>query len=233
MIALQRSADRLYVRNGALEMWKTFDPADSASPLRRQGFRALVSLNEVKVPPRTEFKILLEKNREVLTYVREEGLLIRGGPQSGRFLGPGSYRRAGEHSWISAHVPAAPPLRKAQVFLSSRRSPSQASKPRDDYRQCTFADRYGKLLLAASSTGEANSLSLQQDVRLYTSVLDRGHHLAHELDRGRGAWLQVVAGRIRLIDRILESGDGVSLEGEAAVSFTAQVRSEILLFDLA
>ncbi len=232
MIALQRSADRCYVRDGALEMWKTFDAADSASPLR-QGFRTLVSLNEVKVPPRTEFKILLEKNREVLSYVREGGLLVRGGPQSGRFLGPGSYQRAGEHSWISAQVPAAPPLRKTQIFLSSMRSPPQASKPRDDYRQFTFADRHGKLLLAASSTGEADSLCLQQDVRLYTSVLDRGHHLVHEIGTGRAAWLHVVAGRIRLVDRILETGDAASLESEAAVSFTAEARSEILLFDLA
>jgi redox-sensitive bicupin YhaK (pirin superfamily) len=67
---------------------------------------------------------------------------------------------------------------------------------------------------------------------LYSSLLEKGHHVVHELRSGRGAWLKVIAGRIRLIDQSVQAGDGAALEDELVVSFTAQEPSEILLFDL-
>jgi hypothetical protein len=42
----------------------------------------------------------------------------------------------------------------------------------------------------------------------------------------------VIGGRIHLAGRVMDPGDGASLQDEAAVSLTAQVASKILLFDL-
>ena len=66
-----------------------------------------------------------------------------------------------------------------------------------------------------------------------SSVLLLGQHLIHEMGAGRGAWLHVVKGQIQLRDHCLSTGDGAALDGEAAVSFTAQEPTEILLFDVA
>jgi redox-sensitive bicupin YhaK (pirin superfamily) len=106
-------------------------------------------------------------------------------------------------------------------------------EPSFERKHYPFSDRRGNLRLIASPDGSAASLRLQQDVRIYSSVLDPGRHMVHELRPGRGGWLQVVAGRVLLVDQSLEAGDGASLDDEPAVSFTAQVASEILLFDLA
>jgi len=62
-------------------------------------------------------------------------------------------------------------------------------------------------------------------------MLDPGHHIVHELLRGRRAWLHVVQGEVTLGDRVLGAGDGAGVSIERAVSFTAQERSEILLLD--
>jgi len=110
---------------------------------------------------------------------------------------------------------------------------SKESAASYEHKQFPFADRFGRLLLVASPAGEAGSLRVGQDVHLYSSLLEKGHHIVHELHAGRGAWLHVVAGRIQVFDQSLVSGDGASFENESAVSFTAEKNSEILLFDLA
>ena len=74
---------------------------------------------------------------------------------------------------------------------------------------------------------------LRQDVRVYSSLPDRGCHLIHELQPERRAWLQVLKGRIRLDSMMLVAGDGVAFQDERSVSITALEPSEVLLFDLA
>jgi redox-sensitive bicupin YhaK (pirin superfamily) len=232
MIKVQRSAERRYVRDGAMKMWKTFDPANLANPFH-MGFRALESLNEVNLPVGTGFKLALGEDHEVVTYVRKGGLLVRNRPLNDQLLGPGWYQRTNSHPWTITRVPKTSPSHGTQLFLSSIRADPHELKASYEHKHFPFADQHGRLRLVASPHGEAGSLQIRQDVRLYSSLLEKGHHIVHELQVGRGAWLHVVAGRIRLIDQSLETGDGASLEDEAAVSFTAQEASEILLFDLA
>ncbi len=232
LIKVQRSADRLYVRNGAVKVWKTFDPGSPAGPLH-EGFRSLESLNEISLPPETGFKIHLDENHDVLSYVREGDLLVGNGPQEDERLGPGSFQSAGSDPWMTTRVPKMPSSQRTHLFLSSMRiTPTEVEAPCEEKR-FPFADRHGKLRLVASGTGEAASLRLRQDVRLYSSLIEKGHHVVHELRPGRAAWFHLVAGRVRLFDHILETGDGASIEEEVAVSFSAQEASEFLLFDLA
>jgi len=87
--------------------------------------------------------------------------------------------------------------------------------------------------MVVSAQGRHESLSIDQDVRLYSSILLLGHHLIHELEAGRVAWLHVVKGRVMLRDHDLRAGDGAAIENESAISFTAQEPAEVLLFDLA
>jgi quercetin 2,3-dioxygenase len=95
-----------------------------------------------------------------------------------------------------------------------------------------MTERRGVLRLLVSQDGREGSLRLRQDAGVYSSILDPGHHLIHEMASGRGAWLHVIGGRIHLAGRVMDPGDGASLQDEAAVSLTAQVASKILLFDL-
>ena len=64
---------------------------------------------------------------------------------------------------------------------------------------------------------------------IYQPITDEGFWA----EKGRGAWLHVVKGRILLREFNLGTGDAAALENEAAISFTAQEPAEVLLFDLA
>lgn len=232
MINLHRSTSRRYVRDAAMKVWKTFDHANAGDPLHL-GFRALESLDEVRVPAGKGFKLALDDGHEVVKYIREGGVLVRTRPQGEDVLGPGWCQYAISHPWTRPGVVKTLPSHGAHIFICSMRAHVDELKPTCEHKHVPFADRHGRLRQVASRNGEVSSLRLQSNTRIYSSLLDKGHHVVHELQPGRAAWLQVVAGRIRLIDQNLEPGDGASFEDVPAVSFTALEASEILLFDLA
>ena len=94
-------------------------------------------------------------------------------------------------------------------------------------------DKRGRFRLVASPDGVAGSLTIHQDARLYLASLSPGEGVAHEIDRGRAAWLQVLRGSVNVLGHDLAAGDGVAVTEESAVSLQATVPSEVLLFDLA
>ena len=94
------------------------------------------------------------------------------------------------------------------------------------------AQRHNRLCGVASRDGREGSLRILQDAVIYSSVLDPGHHLVHELEPERSAWLHVICGQVTFQDLILTLGDGIGVSIEPSVSFTAQERTEILLVDL-
>ena len=210
----------------------SFDQGNDKDPFHR-GFRALGLLNEVKLLPGTECPVETDENHESITYVREGSLVVRHRPRKDEFLGPGYCQRANSHRLMVTGDSVESAFQGAHIFVSSMtpyRKDEESSIERKHY---PYSDRRGTLRLIASRDASSSSLRLNQDVRIYSSILDPGHHVVHALAPGRGGWLHVVAGKIRLIDQNMVTGDGASLDDELAVSITAQEASEILLFDLA
>jgi redox-sensitive bicupin YhaK (pirin superfamily) len=60
-----------------------------------------------------------------------------------------------------------------------------------------------------------------------------GIGVAHEIERSRAAWLQVLRGSVNVLGHDLAAGDGVAVTDESAISVRAAIPSEVLLFDLA
>jgi redox-sensitive bicupin YhaK (pirin superfamily) len=87
--------------------------------------------------------------------------------------------------------------------------------------------------LVASPDGADGSLSIHQDARLYLASLRPGEEVAHPIERGRAAWLQVLRGNVGFLGNDLSAGDGVAVTNEESVAVQASVPSEVLLFDLA
>jgi len=81
--------------------------------------------------------------------------------------------------------------------------------------------------------GEAESLPIHQDARVYQTRLVAGQTVTHSLRPGRAAYLHVAAGAVTVNDTPLTAGDGVAVEDEASVTVTGLDAGETLLFDLA
>lgn len=231
MITLRRAGQRVRTINGGQETLQSFNtenPFDSA----HNGFRSLECLREEWLAPGVELEFRAPRNLEILTYVWKGALILEdpGGRKVPLEMGEchratarnGTLHRA----WNSSRIETA---RVFQGFMTPDRSVVQTP---GEKKRFSLAERRGVLRLLFSRDGRDSSLRLRQDAGVYSSILDPGHHLVHELASGRGAWIHLVQGRIQMADQMLEAGDGASFVEEPAVSMTAREPSEILLFDL-
>ena len=62
--------------------------------------------------------------------------------------------------------------------------------------------------------------------------LQAGDEVTHEVQPGRGAWLQLIHGALEAEGQQLEPGDGASTEQPGRLTVRATAPSEALLFDL-
>ncbi len=210
----------------------SFDPADEADRFRH-GFRALEALNEESPNPAMSLHPHREADLEIVTYVREGSLVHQDEAGALGRLQAGEFRRTSAGRQVRLRVINGSLLNPAHVFQSLITPDGNELEPGTEQKRFPAADREGVLRLVASSDGREGSLRIQQDLRMYSSILLIGHHLVHELGKGRAAWLHVIKGRVQLHEHFLGTGDAAALEDERAASFTAQIPSEVLLFDLA
>ena len=232
MIAIRRSAERGRADHGWLDTRHTFSFADYHDP-HHMGFRALRVINEDRVQPGQGFPTHGHRDMEIISYVLSGGLAHRDSLGTGSVITPGDVQRmsAGtgvRHSEYNAS--AEEPVHFLQIWIEpSRRGIAPG------YEQRTFpeSEKRGRLRLVASPDGRDGSVTLQQDARLYASVLPPDASVTHALDRGRHAWVQVVRGAVTVNGQRLDQGDGAALSDEPTLTITGAAPAEILLFDLA
>jgi redox-sensitive bicupin YhaK (pirin superfamily) len=228
MITLKRSEERRHQRRGGLETWSSFE-----QPYPRAGFRLLQALHEQRLGPERSMDPQLGGHLDVVTYVCEGTLRQEDLSGRGVELVAGHFQRRGAS-------PGAPvPFRNAgaagHVHVIQLGIPPRGSRGKGilEVRLFPREDREGLLQLVVSPDGRRSSLEVDQDLFAYSSILEVGQDLVHEIPPGRGAWLQVLRGRVKAGGTDLHAGDGASFENEAAVPFSALEASEILLIDSA
>jgi quercetin 2,3-dioxygenase len=231
MITLRRNNERRHVQLGKQETWLTFYSNGQADPVG-DGFGSLTAFNEMLLQAGETATQVTGTGAEIITYVYRGVLAQEDSNGSSGVVHSGEFQYMTIGRGIRHKVTNPSPTDRAHVFRMSLR-PAEAGLD-SAHRQTHFpaAQRHNLLCVIASPDGRKNSLKILQDALLYSSILDSGHHLIHELLPGRSAWLHVISGEAALQDIILSQGDGVGVTGEPSVSVTAQESSEILLVDL-
>jgi hypothetical protein len=232
MITLRRTEARHHDRDRQRNAWLTFDPRKREDPLA-DGFGGLEILCEDRLRPGAAIRRGPLRAAELVTYVREGALAYEDSLGFSGVIQAGEFQhltvgRAGHHSEANASRTA-----PAHVFRMSLRAAAAELAPSREQRRFSAAERHGRLRIVASPDGRGHSLRTQQEVLIYSTLLEPGQHVVHELASDRGAWLHLVHGEAIVDDIILTGGDGAGFTTERAVSLTARKPSEILLFDLA
>lgn len=231
MMIVRKSEERHYAGNEKQKTWMTFDSKNKADPLQN-GFGVLKILNEEILSPGSGFILHTHKDMVVVTYVRE-GIIIYKSPLEK----PGLLEIEDFHlinlaaDSVQSAVNAST-IDEAHVFQSAFTPGTDLLEAGGEKKIFTLTERKGIFKLIASPDGKESSLKIQQDVQIYSTLINKGNHMIHEMTPGRSAWLHVVKGRILMNEKIFQTGDGAGLSDEISVSFTAQEPTEILLFDL-
>lgn len=196
------------------------------------GFRVLRVINDDIVEAGQGFSTHPHRDMEIITYVLEGELAHKDSLGSGSVIRPGDVQRmtAGRgilHSEFNNSKTHR--VRLLQIWILPETTGLEPG-----YEQKTFArdEMTERLRLVASKDARDGSVSIHQDVNLYSAVLTPGSKVSHDLGEGRYAWLQVATGKMDLNGTKLEYGDGAAISNESVLNIQAGEDAEILLFDL-
>lgn len=227
---IRRAEERGHADHGWLDTHHTFSFAGYYDP-EHMGFRSLRVINDDRVIGGRGFGTHGHRDMEIISYVVEGELEHEDSMGTGSVIRPGEVQRmsAGKGVLHSEYNHSdTDTVRFLQIWIVPEKPGGVPG-----YEQKYFGDeRAGALRLVASRDGREGSVTVQQDVSMYASVLKRGERVEHVVDEGRHVWVQIVKGEIRLGDQTLREGDGAAIEDPAKLEIEAKTPAELLLFDL-
>lgn len=232
MIQVRHSQERGFADHGWLKTYHTFSFADYYSP-RHMGYRTLRVINEDRIAGGTGFGSHPHRDMEIISYVVEGGLKHKDSMGTESIILPGEVQRMSAGSGVvhSEYNRFEEQLTHFfQIWIQPKKSGGDPS-----YAQKSFAKELASQSLThvISPEGEKDSLSIGQDADMFVGKLSQGESLKYTLRPGRGLWLQMVKGHLKVLGEELRSGDGAAVEKEETLSLKAEEESEFLLFDLA
>jgi quercetin 2,3-dioxygenase len=228
---IRRSHERGHADHGWLDSRHTFSFADYYDP-EHMGYRALRVINEDRVAPGGGFPTHGHRDMEILSYVLEGQLAHKDSMGTGSVIRPGDVQRMSAGTGV-AHSEMNASREKPVHFLQIWIIPDRPGhKPGYEQKAFPEAERTGALTLVASPDGRDGSVTVHQDVSLYSGVLRDGDRATYTLAPGRHAWIHVARGEVDVDGTRLSAGDAAAID-EAKVIELAGAGGEVLLFDLA
>jgi redox-sensitive bicupin YhaK (pirin superfamily) len=232
MIDVIRSDDRGKADHGWLQSRHTFSFADYQNP-ERDNFGPLRVVNEDWIAAGKGFDTHPHRDMEIITYMLDGELEHKDSMGNGSVIRPGELQRmtAGTGVLHSEFNPSSDtPAHLLQIWLFPEENGLEPG-----YEQKLFAPelKRNQWCLVGSRDGRDGSLTIHQDVNLYSSSLQESHSIEIELLAGRNSFLHIARGRVAMNDYELVAGDAVTVEGQASLTLYASEDSEMLLFDMA
>ncbi len=195
-------------------------------------FRALRVINEDTIAPGQGFDLHPHENMEIITFVTEGVLEHQDTLGNKTQIKPGEIQRMSAGAGIM-HSEYNPSSEKQTHLLQIWLFPEEKNI-RPSYEQKDFSSQMSQhdIVLLASKNGEQNSISINQEVKLFWVHAFEGKNHKLSFEKNRNQWLQVVKGVIKVKGEILEAGDAMALNQEEEIILEGVKESEILLFDL-
>jgi len=231
MITIRKSEDRGLAELDWLHSQHTFSFADYSDP-EQMGFGNLRVINEDQIQPETGFGTHGHQDMEIISYILDGELAHKDNMGNGSVIRPGEIQRmsAGTGVLHSEHNPSTEIRNRFfQIWILPENG---GIEPGYEQNEIPEGARNGSLYLVGSRDGRGNSVTIHQDVELYASILSAGDKVTHEVDEGRGVWVQLASGAIEINGTVMSVGDGASITEEINLEISASEPSEFLLFDL-
>lgn len=230
-VTIRRASARGVANHGWLHSHHTFSFADYYDPAH-MGFRSLRVINDDRVAPGQGFGTHPHREMEIFSYVLEGALQHQDSMGNGRVLRPGQIQlmSAGMGVTHSEYNPSSSePTRFLQIWIQ----PSVRGL-RPSYSEWHPQPEHAELakVLVISGDGRDGSALIHQDADIFRVRLSPGQSITHQLEPGRGAWLQLADGHCRFNGHDMHTGDGASVEHDGLLTITAISATEAILFDL-
>ena len=233
MLAIRKAADRGVSKFNWLDSRHSFSFGSYRDP-NHMGFSDLRVINDDHVIPGAGFGTHSHRDMEIVTYVLSGELAHKDSMGNGSVIRPGDVQRMSAGTGIShseMNHSDEQPVHLLQIWLIPD---TQGLKPGYEQKYFDPSERQDRWRLIGSRDGREGSVTIHQDVSLYTATLSAGANLTYRLESDRRAWLQVARGTVQLNGQEMKEGDGAAIAQVDPLNLTAiSEDTEVLLFDLA
>ena len=233
MLAIRKAAERGVSKFSWLNSQHTFSFGSYYDP-NYMGFSDLRVINDDQVVPGAGFDTHGHRDMEIVSYVLSGELAHKDSMGTGSVIRPGDVQRMSAGTGVlhsEMNHSDEQPVHFLQIWIMPD---TQGLKPGYEQKHFDPAERQDQWRLVGSRDGREGSVTIHQDVSLYTSTLSAGANLTYRLGESRRAWLQVARGTVQLNGQEMTEGDGAAITQVDPLNLTAVADdSEVLLFDLA
>lgn len=231
MITLRKSSARGRTHRSWLDSRHTFSFADYHDP-EFMGYSVLRVINQDHVAPGQGFGMHAHHDMEIVTVVLEGALRHRDSLGNSCVMSAGGVQRmsAGtgiEHSEFNASD--VEPLHFMQIWMVPAK---RGMAPWHVQRSFAAKELRGQWRCIVSTNGRDDSLTLNQDARIYATRLNGKESAEHRPVKGRRLYLHLARGFAALNGVNLRAGDGAFIENESTLKLSEAEDAEALLFDL-
>ena len=230
MITIRKADERGHFDHGWLNTYHTFSFADYYDP-ESMGFRSLRVINEDRVAPGGGFGTHGHRDMEIVSYVLEGALAHQDNIGRGGVIKPGDVQRMSAGTGVlhsEMNGSKVEPVHFLQIWILPERN---GIKPSYEEKHFDEASRRGVLRLIAARGAQDGAVQINQDIQIYSALLDDGASVTHNFADKRHGWLQVARGAVELNGQKLVAGDGAAISDEESVTISGN-GAEVLLFDL-
>jgi redox-sensitive bicupin YhaK (pirin superfamily) len=231
MITFRKANERGHADHGWLNAYHTFS-FNTYYDENFMGFQSLRVLNDDRIHPGKGFGTHPHQDMEIITYILEGALEHKDSMGNGSVINAGDVQRMSAGTGIR-HSEFNPsdkePVHLLQIWINPKEKGITPS-----YEQTTFIreEKLGKLLLIASPDGRNDSVTINQDANIYTTILEKDMSITVPVSKDRHLWIHVAQGEARLGDESLSAGDGIAINDNSDIELTGVNDAEILIFDL-
>ena len=233
MLTVRKAAARGASKFGWLDSQHTFSFAGYRDP-KNMGFSDLRVINEDRVVPGAGFGTHGHRDMEIISYVLEGELAHQDSMGTGSIIRPGDLQRMSAGTGVThseMNYSQENPVHFLQIWILPE---EKGLAPGYEQKHFDPVERQDQWRLIGSRDGRDGSVTIRQDVSLYTATLSADTKLTHNLAAGRRAWLQITRGSVVVNGQQVEAGDGAAIADLASLTIMGLVEgSEVLLFDLA
>jgi quercetin 2,3-dioxygenase len=232
MISIRKAEDRGTSRISWLDSRHTFSFSEYYDP-QHMGFRSLRVINDDRVAPAGGFGTHGHRDMEIITYVLDGELAHADSLGTGSVIRPGDVQKMSAGTGIrhsEFNNSQTQPVHFLQIWIIPDRNGVAPG-----YEQLSFSreSKLDKLLLVASNEKRDGLIHIQQDAKMYVTVLDSAdQRIEHTLAAGRHAWVHIASGSVVVNGNALKEGDGAAITAESKIEISGSPSGEVLLFDL-
>ncbi len=231
MLKVRRANERGYADHGWLQSRHTFSFANYFDP-SHMGFRTLRVINEDEVRGGAGFGAHPHCDMEIISVVLDGGLEHRDSMGNGSVIRPGEVQRMSAGTGVvhsEYNASETDPVHFLQIWILPR---ERGVEPGYEQRMFDVEEKQGRLRLLVSPDGSDDSLRINQDARLYGTLLAPAQVVEHRLNAGRHAWVQVARGAVTVNGSRLGQGDGAAVSEVDKLTLIGEESAEVLVFDL-